>query len=239
MNVHLDSSFPSDTREDLKAVARDVLEVVRLRMGKEAPVKMPIVCYVRPAGPMTSVASDERTLRVGLSVTRRDYARLAYQLGHELAHVMMDPRRTNGLIEVVAVAMSLQTLDDIGKRWQHQAPYPEWRPYAKSFPEYRALVEEAALSRMPNEVTDAARCANWGHVARYLASKRRELLQDIEQRDLQHLAAMLLRTNEVPWKQFWGLSALTDPPPWRDKRYRDDLPLDPRRVPECLRRIGV
>lgn len=239
MTVHLDASFPPDTREDLKAVARDVLEVVRLRMGKEPPVSKPVVCYVRPEGPMTSVDTDERTYRVGLSVTKRDYARMGYQLGHELAHVMMDPRRTNGVMEVVAVGLSLQVLDDMALRWRDLAPYPSWRPFARTFSDYRVVVEEQSLAKMPREVGDAVRGRNWSSVAAFLRTRQRDLLGDIEQRDLQHVAAILLRSQEVPWAKLWGLGALTNPPPWQDKRYRSDLPLDARRSPECLRRLGV
>ena len=146
---------------------------------------------------------------------------------------------THVVSSIVAVALSLQTLDDLAVRWQNMAPYPDWRSFARSFTDYRLLVEGEALGRMPREVREAVRGRNWSSVAGFLRTRQRELLGDIEQRDLQHVAAMLLRSQAVPWDKLWGLGALTNPPPWQDKRYRADLPLDARRSPDCLRRLGV
>jgi hypothetical protein len=43
-------------------------------------------------------------------VSERDYCKVAYQLSHELGHVMMDPSRDNGAIEMLPVAVSLEAL---------------------------------------------------------------------------------------------------------------------------------
>ncbi len=239
MQVELDNTFPDELRPDLQTVSRDVLAVVRGRMGPEPPEPRPVMCYVRLRGPLTESPPDGATYRVGLSVTTRDYARLAYQLGHELGHVMMDPRRTNGVIETIATALSLQVLDDLQERWTKRPPYASWRAFAPRFGEYRARVETDALSRLPTDVRGAANARDWRFVTGYLGTRSRELAENADARDLQHLAAMVLINNDTPWRQFRNLSALTDPAPARDKRFRDDLPLDLRQAPSALRQIGL
>lgn len=239
MQLYLESSFPDDVRDDLKVVARDVMVAVQSRMGQRPPEDKPIVCYYRRQGPLTSVAEDLLSFRVGLAVDSRDYVRLVYQLGHELCHVMMDPRRSNGLIEVIAVGFSLQILDDMAERWRRKPPVRQWAEYAPQFTSYRERVENLALEKMPADVQELVKAKKWSEVVRYLQLEQRKLLWDIEARDLQHVAAMVLRSQPVSWERFWGFGSLTDPPPHRDTRFRSDLAVDLQRAPDALRRIGV
>jgi hypothetical protein len=245
LKVYVNDQFPDEVRLDLRTVAREVAEVVTARMGPAPPEDKPVVCYPRSAGPMTSLGQDARlgleVYRVGLTVTTREYRRFAYQLGHELGHVMMGARRTNGPIEVVAVALSLVTLGDMAERWQVRAPYPEWQSYADAFRRYRGEVERQVLDRSPREAADPARAGDWDRVGGWLRTQRQRLVGDVEARDLQHLAAMYLLARggrgALPFKDYWGLAGITDPPPSRDPRYRSDLPLDPRRIPTALRQL--
>ena len=45
------------------------------------------------------------------------YAQFAYQLGHELGHVMLGLYRSNGLLEACAIAVSHEILDGLAIRW--------------------------------------------------------------------------------------------------------------------------
>ncbi len=245
MRVYLNGTFPTPPREELKRVADDVRAVVAARMGSDPPEGLDVVCYVRRYGPMTKIEWEEKlrtwVYRVGLTVTTRDYARFAYQLGHELGHVLMGTQRTNGPMEIVAVALSLQVLDDMAARWEREPPTAEWRPFAPSFRAYRAEVERQAVSRLPGKVQAAVAAGRWDLVRAHLAAEKSRLLADVEARDLQHLAAMTLMAGGrgTDFRAFKNLAGLTDPPPARDKRFRADLPLDPRRIPYALRGLGI
>src|SRR5262249_32262592 len=58
-------------------------------------------------------------------------------------------------------------------------------------------------------------------------------------RDLQHLAALALLSGPVKWGGLVGLAAHTDPPPAKDGKFRSDLPVDPKKLPAVVRRIGL
>src|SRR5262249_25079215 len=135
----------------------------------------PIVLYHRPAGPLTDSTSDPKTYRIYLSVTDRDYSRFTYQLAHEYAHVMLDPRRTNGLIETLAVAFSLEVLDAMARRWADKPPFPNWKDYAPEFSKYRRRTEKLHLDRFPAAVQAMAERRAYDELGLYLRHRRSQL----------------------------------------------------------------
>ncbi|MBI3945576.1 MAG: hypothetical protein HY321_06640 [Armatimonadetes bacterium] len=239
LQPRLDETFPSAVREDLQTVADEVAAVVSRLLPGPPPAFRPIICTVDPNGPLTDVTTDPSRYRITLTVTGRYYAQLVYQLSHELAHVMMDPRRTNGSVETVATAVSIRALMDIADRWQVQPPHPRWQAYVPRFREYALARQAEALRNFPAPVRAAAYDGRWDEVALYLRYRRPESEGRPYNRDLHHLAAMALCAEPVPWAEFVGLGTLTDPSPERDPVFRSDLQLDLSRVPLCLRRIGI
>src|SRR5436190_2859134 len=136
-DLRFGAAFPRDGRADLELVARDVLAACRLRWPGTPPAgKRPVVIYYRPAGPLTDSTADPKAYRIYLAVKDRGYAQFAYQLAHEFAHVMLDPRRTNGVVETFAVAFSLVLLDDLAARWAKTPPLKNWTSYAPAFKKY-------------------------------------------------------------------------------------------------------
>src|SRR5207249_521205 len=97
-----DESFPAETRGDLEMAAYDVWSVVQDAFGDvKPPLDLPIHCHVEAKRPITSLDDWTKPHRVliGITTTTRDYSQFTYQLAHEFGHVMLNPRRTNGIIE--------------------------------------------------------------------------------------------------------------------------------------------
>src|SRR4051812_2179851 len=105
LGVRLDDSFPSETRTDLRAVATDVARAVSdIFGGSSPPLNRPIVCSLSAPPPITCVDNwpDPMQIHIHITIGDRGYAQFAFQLGHELGHVMLGVHRSNGLIEVLA-----------------------------------------------------------------------------------------------------------------------------------------
>jgi hypothetical protein len=220
-------------------VARDVLDVIRW-LFREPPSMgwKPIVCFHNPAYPIADVSPLPVTYRIGVAVTDRFYAQFAYHLGHELGHIMFDPRRTNGLLEVLATAVSLEVLDVLADWWAVAAPYPHWTPYAPRFREYRESTESSFSCGFPPEVRDAIARRDWSSARLYLRYRRADQDTAHSNRELNHLGAIALRSAPVDWSRFVGIGSRTIPPPSTDPSFRMDLPVDGAEVQDLLSRIG-
>jgi hypothetical protein len=239
MKVTLDGAFPPEVRRDLQALADDTLAACRqLWPGAPPAGERPIVVSVRPAGPLTDATSDPKTYRIYVTVKGRTYAQFVYQFSHEFAHVMLDPRRTNGLVETFAVAFSLEALDAMAARWRVAPPYPNWVSYAPHFRNYRRDAERRHLKSFPLPVQALVERRAFGELALYLRYRRPDQDADATNRDLNHLGAAALLSGEVRWPDLSGLAGHTDPPADRDGRFRTDLQIVPAKLPRLVRRLG-
>ncbi len=259
LTISLDTSFPEKLkdgtiiRQNFLTVARDVLQVVQgLASGGRLPDNRPIILYVSSGPvPITDATSDPAVVWIGIVLSeddlhRLDYTRFTFQLGHELGHVIMDARRSNGLIETLADAISLETLDGMAKLWSVKyADFKPWRDYAPHFREYREKHEKEKLSELPHEIQDAVHDGGWSDIALYLKKRQPELDADPFNEAglaLRGLAAMALRSETVPWSKFVGIASLTNPSPAQDNQFRKDLPTDISRAPQdvqnALHRLG-
>jgi hypothetical protein len=239
--IYFDDSFPAETRADLQRVAVDVVAIAADLFPGDPPAgRRSIDCFRRESGPIT-IATDPARYRVGLSVVGRRYAQLAYQLGHEMGHIYLDPRRTNGLLETLAVAVSLEILDAMATRWSEHPPHPHWQSYAPEFRRYREHTEARYLAKFPVEVQTAVREQRWRDVARYLTLRRDDQDANAIDRSLNVLGALTLRAQPVRWRNYIGVGSHTNPPPDSPTRFRDDLQVDLAQTPALLpdmRRIG-
>ena len=248
LTISLDHSFPeygpdgTPIRANFQTLAQDVLQVVQSRFGGRNPFDTrPIVCYVSTeAVPRTDVFQDPAVTWVGLVLTpdriqKLDYSQFAYQLAHELGHIMMGARRSNGLIESLADATSYQALTDLSELWpQKYSNLPGWRDYAYNFQNYRAEIERGWLSHFPQEVQHNVTQGHWSQVAQYLKQQQANLDKEPYTDNglaIRSINTMVLLSQPVCWQDFVDLTNYTNPSPQQDTQYRNDLPIDLSRAP--------
>jgi len=135
----VDVSLSDDFRvnRDLCLVVHSAVEEFSIPFSVLPPagVRRVSILY-RTQGPLTDSTSDTTRYRVYLSVKNRYYARLVYQLGHELCHIFADPRRTNWFVESCCEMAALTLLRRMSKLWGDNPPYARWRNYAPKFQHY-------------------------------------------------------------------------------------------------------
>jgi hypothetical protein len=84
---------------------------------------------------------------------------------------MMEPSRTNALLEVLATCLSFQVLDDLQRRWA-QSPHDEhWRRFAPQFGSYRANAISSQLNQLDQDIRDHAAARRWSSVASFLKQR--------------------------------------------------------------------
>jgi hypothetical protein len=236
MKVELDSSFPSEVRRRLQGVAEEVLFVVRKRMPASPPQgERDVICGLHNCDPITLWPSPSPSIyRILLNVQGDFWAQLAYQLGHELGHIMLDPSRTNGVIEILATAVSLQTLSDLGRKWASAISFRDRTAYAKHFGTLRATNSQEQMTKLPEEVYKAVSSKDWVQVSKYLHLQRDTLTKLPEHRPLNHLGAVLLLERGIPWPEIVGLGSRTSPDFSQDPGLRKDLQITPQDIPDWL-----
>ena len=163
---------------------------------------------------------------------------------------MLGPRRSNGIIETISVALSYEVLEALFKKFGSGAPYANraLSEFAPHFREYSEDAQRTALSRFPGEIQAAVKQGRWIVVRRYLQDHRAEqeqLNQEVigsqRGRDIQSLGAIALRSGPIHWNEFIGLAGCTIPPPQKAPMF-SDLPLTPaclKRLADPLCRIGI
>ena len=179
--------------------------------------------------PRTDVVSDPEHIIIYVALPESglygmDYTRFTYQLCHELGHVWMGARRTNGLIEMLADAISLEALDRMAVLWSVKyADFPAWADFAPNYRTYRQRVEEANIATLPSHMRNATADSDWKTVTNYLR-KESAGLDKSPYADgaysLRTLGAMVLRSRDVDWPAFVNITAATSPSPTRDANYR-------------------
>jgi hypothetical protein len=244
MTTRLDDSFPEfdanggGIRASFQQVADDTLEAVRKRFELAAPVvNLPIIIGLG-TGPVPLTyppGNDSIKIELTLDPARFDYTRFTYQLSHELGHVMFDAYRTNGLIETLCDALSLQILDDLGEKWPSEySDYAAWRDFAPNFHAYRISQVESHLKRLPIDIQRAIEQRHWQDVTAFLKHHRTDLEHDPYGEQglaLRTLSALALLSRPVPWKELVGIARLTTPDPEHDPSFRKDLSIDLGRAP--------
>ena len=182
-----------------------------------APVdKRPNVCFAEAdTVPMVDCASDPAIIRIRIAFAksdfeRRDYCKFAYQLSHELAHVYLNPLRTNGLIETLCDAASYEALDRLAVLWpKRYADHAPWRDFAPNFRSYITSTHSLYIKSVPPEIRTADAEGKWDVVTAYLKTRQADLDVNITGTDalaLRTLGASALRSGNVPWKDMIGLA---------------------------------
>ena len=238
------SAFDATLRNNLKAVADSVADAVEKLFGSSPPPagQRRIWCfYEADTVPMLVIHPTEYPIR--LSVLGRDYSKFAYQLSHELAHIMLDPRQDNWILEGLAVAVSLQTLEDLAESWQINPPYPHWASYAPNFATYRAKTITTNTAALEPNATNALKAGDWTAITDFLKGKRAFLDANPCDRPMNTLCAVRLMAEPMSWPTLVGLAAQTTPPPIAPAHFNANIPLDVAKlspsVMEMLQRIGL
>ena len=205
-----------------------------------APLDAPIRCYYEKSeAPLTTVDGGGISIRV--TSTGTYYAQFVFQLAHELGHVMLDPRRSNGIVETICTAVSYEVLDRMGERVT-VSPRLSWiADYAPHFIEYREEDQKNYLSSFSKEVQAMIGERRWNDLSAYLSAHRKDMEPHAaRERATQTLAAVALRSSAIDWGQFTGLAANTTPSPTDDPAFKI-LPLNQDcidRLSDVLCRIG-
>jgi hypothetical protein len=124
--------------EDLAVVARSATEEFSTLFSLSPPARIrPVsILYATDGHPRTVSTPEITKYKVYLFVTNRDYSRLVYQLGHELCHIFVDPRRSNWFVESCCAMASTVLLCRMSKLWLNNPLRADWRSYAHHFQQY-------------------------------------------------------------------------------------------------------
>ncbi len=177
--------------------------------GTKRPVDLPILCRYDASGPSTRLDDWIHPMRIeiGLSTAGPFYSQFVYQLGHELGHVMLNPRRSNLLMEAIATAVSYEALDRVSEQWKTKAPFDYVRVHADEFRKYRERAEQEALSHVPQQIQSALAARDWKIIDAYLANHAADFelseggLKSESARAWESLAAMLFRAERTNWSK--------------------------------------
>ena len=240
ISVEFDSSFRPELRSDYAAVGRSVVDVVGTLIPGSPPWgERTILCsqdtnsravpYVEWPSPSPECYSIKLA-----NIGARDYCRLAFQLSHELAHVLMDPSRNNGAIEMIAVALSWQSLDLLSETWEVSPPHATWKSFARHFREYRKRAAAEAFAELPGPIRAAVVRADWEEAARFVRERRGELESNPYNRPLNCLGAWCLLQAGVPWCEVPGIARKTRIGECPDGAFHGNAHLNPGDIPDWL-----
>lgn len=195
-------TFPPQTYSLMQGTADKVANLVEqlipAREGSDV-----VLCFVAPAGwhaPITIVgaplpnepaASAQHPLRVAVSwdVLPTDQQKFVFQLAHELAHIKMDPRFDNDMVETFAVAVSFEVLARLG------------------YVHYLQAAVETLTAPLPSAVKAALQNGTWSEVSSYLASRRQYHEEHPFDYSLAAAGAVLIRSSrDLPWKELLAIA---------------------------------
>jgi hypothetical protein len=233
LRVFLDpTSFAGPTYQGMQKLADQVAGVVEQLIPEASPEATDILCFAPPpewgyapvtlAGeprPGEPAASDRYAVRVAVSqsVLPADWQRFAFQLAHELAHVRMDPRFDNDILETFAVAVSFEVLDRIG------------------YGSYLQAAIQSLIAPLPAEIRAALANGSWNEVNLYLRRQRMFHEEHPFDYSLAAAGAMLVRaTHVLPWNRLLGIGQKNQCPARVDPPRFQFCPLNESALPEFL-----
>jgi hypothetical protein len=128
-------SHDSHLNRDLSLVARSATEEFSALFSLDPPAGIrPVTVLYRAEGPQTNSTKDTARYKVYLNVNQWHPEQLVYQLGHELCHILADPRRTNWFVESCCAMASTVLLCRMSRLPPNDPPNrrsPNFRQYAQ------------------------------------------------------------------------------------------------------------
>ena len=233
LRVILDpTTFAGPTYQAMQDTANQVALVVEQLIPDASPDDTDVFCFAPPPGwghapitlagepqPGEPAASALYSVRVALSrsVLPADWARFAFQLAHELAHVRMDPRFDNDILETFAVAVSFEVLDRMG------------------YGRYLQAAIQSLIAPLPPEIKMALGNASWNEVNLYLRQQRPYHEAHPFDYSLAAAGAVLIRaTHALPWSRLRGIGLKNQCPARADPPRFQFCPLNEAALPEFL-----
>jgi len=234
LRVVLDpTSFAGPSYDALQKVADQVARVVEELIPGTSPDNPDVFCFAPPpqwghtpitlAGEPQSgepAAAARYPVRVALSrsVLPGDWERFAFQLAHELAHVRMDPRFDNDILETFAVAVSFEVLDRMG------------------YSRYLRAAIQSLIAPLPSEIRVALANGSWDDVNLYLKQRRQYHEQHPFDYSLAAAGAVLIRAvHALPWGRLFGIGLKNQCPSRADPPRFQFCSLNESALPEFLR----
>ena len=232
LRVVLDpATFAGPAYRALQGTADQVArEVEQLIPGASSDTE--VFCFAPPArwghAPITlagepqpgePAASASYAIRIALSrsVLPANRERFAFQLAHELAHVRMNPRVDNDIIETFAVAVSFEVLDRMG------------------YGRYLQVAMRSLIVPLPAEIRAAVGNGSWNEVKQYLKEQRQYHQQHPFDYSLAAAGAMLIRaTGTFPWNRLLGVGLKNQCPARSEPPRFQFCPLNESALPEFL-----
>lgn len=235
----------------LLPIARLTVKTVRIRMPAIPPMgDRPIKCFYRPNERPRMILGDtdgysinsSDHYRIHVNTADHFYGRFVFQLSHELGHLMFEPRRNNGVIEIFAVALSFQVLKDVAKRWQVKPPLGHTANEAYICRQYAKLEiqHELSAANADQQTRELFTRCNKDELAEYARMHAADQDADPCNRVL-NIAGALALMPEMPWPDLVGIGKHTVPSPDSEPgECTTPLNLEalPLRVQNALRRIG-
>ncbi len=211
VTITIDDSF-GVSRPRLQAIAQRISVIVAAKFDAPPPITYPIRCVSRTDVPETIVLPGQ--IIIFLSARDDYWAQFAFQLGHELGHVYLGPLRSNGFIEALATAVSLEVLDELAKTWATEPAVDGTPSWASNFSLYREGFEISEVAKYLPEMQGPVTSRDWLLVRLYLRFRSSDIADQLtrdsvvreEARALQTLAAMSLRSQPIDWHQFVNLA---------------------------------
>ena len=233
LRVALDPvSFAGPTYQAMQNVADEVGRVVGQMIPGTSSETTDVFCFAPPPqwghAPITLVgdpqpgepaASARYRFRVAVSrsVLPEDSERFAFQLAHELAHVRMDPRFDNEILETFAVAVSFEVLERMG------------------YQRYLQAAIQSLIGPLPPEVRAALSSRSWQDVNLYLKQQRQYHEQHPFDYSLAAAGAVIIRAAAVvPWSQLSGIGLKNVCPMRADPPRFQFCALDESSLPQLL-----
>ena len=262
-SIIVDQSFPLEVRPYYQLLADHVWSITQRKFDAAPPVNIPIIVHLADGLVPRTRLVDARLAEdwahpkqilieiVLVDVRKLPYAQFAYQLGHEIGHVMLNPRRTNGIVESIATALSYEILDALPAQVTSGGPTLRNKDlvmFGQNFVSYRQHDETTHLASFPEDIRAKVSRSQWADLVRYLHSHESELRQldshvrdSSHARDLDALTAIMLRSRTIPWKSLLNLAACTSPPPQLNPQFMALLLNRPclERLPAVFCRIGI
>jgi len=147
---------------DVLAVCRDVIRTCSNTIGTTPPLgPKPYIVQQAPDGMPRACLNglpDEYIINVTCLHTRL-YAKLSFQLAHEIGHFYVDPYRSNWFIESVCTAIAFICLSAMAERWLTAPPFDNWKLDADKFSDYRRQTINDALVKVG--VSSALAIPSW------------------------------------------------------------------------------
>ena len=126
---------PPDVLKVLHSAALPIWE------ASGSPALHPLAVVSSSSGPLVAYKrTSDGDYRVLVNVKGRQWAQLAFQFSHEMAHILANYRDVSNrqlwFEESICECASLYSLRQMGKHWKTLPPYPNWRSYADSLTKY-------------------------------------------------------------------------------------------------------